>query len=188
MGNLARIPEDLIPRCLSKDQTAWEQLYQWLDVLFSKCGQSFFYLSAEESQDAFHWMLLELFQHDCQALRSFSARSRPETYLFSIARRVAADLRSRRLACETLDDFVSRSTAGEAEFQRADFWLVAEHHLPYGDLLLLRLVAAGLSQAEIGEALAPVNGRRLSPDSVAVQKHRALRRLRQALQSDKNAL
>jgi RNA polymerase sigma factor (sigma-70 family) len=187
MGKLAHLSEDIIQRCLRKDQAAWEQLYSWLSVLFLRYGPGAFSLTREEAQEAFQSTLLELFQNDCRVLRSFAWRSRPETYLVSVARNMAADVRAKRLP-ETGAGELIPPTGGEADFQRSDFWLVAERHLSKADVDLLRLVAAGLSQAEIAASLREAKGKPVSSEAVAVKKHRALRRLRKALQSDNNPL
>ena len=176
----ARLPRDLLARCLDGNESAWVALRTWLANLFARLGRSIFNLTNAECDDAVQQTLLELLHNDCQTLRTFRGGCHPETYLIVIARRVAADIRKNRLTAIPLDGFEPASLVDDPDWQQIDFWEAANRLAP-GDRLLLRMCAAGLSFSEIATMLAQARGDPVTASALAVRKHRALARLRAKL-------
>jgi DNA-directed RNA polymerase specialized sigma24 family protein len=178
MSKLARLPDDVFQRCLRQDPLAWEQLNAWLDSMFVHYGAPVFRLTTEECADALQQMHEELLRNGCRALRSFSGRSRPETYLITITKRVAANIRYKRAPYQTAADCEPPAATGETEFHNADFWLDAQRVLKPDEMVHLRLIAQDFSDAEIADWWTRTRGEPVTENTMAVRKHRLFHKLR----------
>ncbi len=176
--------EELLLECRRGAPVAWVSLRKRLSRLVPALFAAEGGLSAEDLDDIVQETLTALLADDCCALRAFRGESSLTTYLAAIVRRVGR----RWLARHRVEMPLFENDAlpiEESPWQ--EIWLVAEQTLASADLLLLRLGAEGYTAEEIAEILAGIEGHPLTAEAVRQRRHRAIRRLRRALQDEGRA-
>ena len=172
----------LIERCLQRDEEAWAALAALVQRLVSglvAAGR----LGADAREDVVQEVLALLVRDENRALRGFAGRSRLSTYLGAIVVRVAQRAQSAAsrgpLTAEDLPTADARPTEDGVEL-----WVVAQQVLSATDVVILRLATEGHTSEEIASLLSRLSGRPWKATTVRQRKHRALRKLRQALSDD----
>ena len=172
----------LIERCLQGDEEAWAALAALVQQLVGGLVAAG-WLDADAREDVVQEVLALLARDENRALHGFVGRSRLSTYLGAIVVRVAQRAQSaasrRPLGAEDLPTTDSRPVEDGLEL-----WVVARQVLSATDVFILRLATEGHTSNEIASLLSRLSGRPWKAATVRQRKHRALRKLGQALSDE----
>lgn len=142
--------QEIIARCLRGDEEAWNEMNHRIRPKVVHLAP---WLDSDLYEDLVQEVQLRLSANDCRALRQFRGKSRLDTFLFTISRRVVADhFRStyqelNRMSLEEWfehNDPLDPSGATDTELR-----LAIEQTLSSTEMFILRLKVAKCPIAEI---------------------------------------
>lgn len=174
--------EELVARCLTNQENAWETLAERLRRLACSLIASRQASSPAEVDDLVQEVLATLLADDRRLLRVYDPRrAQLTTYLAVLLQRRAA-VQRRKQTREPLLDQLSPNfdppASGSDTTQRDDTWDLVQRALPPLDVLILRYTAMGYHADEIAVLLSHSQGRPFTAEAIRQRRSRAGQRLR----------